>query len=264
MKSRIFLLAVGLCIQLALPAQCPYRIGKADIGIGIGAVGLSGLGIWAQHRVAPFTPAQLSGLDPAQIPSFDRINVGDWRPQAAKVSDVAILAACASPFALLAGKSERHDVLKIALLGAEAGLISFGLVGTAKGLVHRARPFDYGSIAPLTEQTNRDARLSFFSGHTCFTATATFFAAQVFSDYHPDSKWKALVWAGAALAPAGIGYLRMRAGKHFLSDVVTGYLVGAASGILVPMLHRSSSKLPISIQPMFWGKGSGVILSWRW
>ena len=36
-------------------------------------------------------------------------------------------------------------------------------------------------------------------------------------------------------------YLRVRAGKHFLTDVIAGYAVGATIGILVPHLHRNQS-----------------------
>jgi membrane-associated phospholipid phosphatase len=30
----------------------------------------------------------------------------------------------------------------------------------------------------------------------------------------------------------------MKGGKHFLSDVLVGFTVGAATGLLVPQLHR--------------------------
>lgn len=257
------LLLLGICGPLCVWGQSPYRITKADIPIGIGAAAFAGVGYWAQSRVAPLTIAALSSQDPGKIPPFDRINVGDWRPNAAKASDIAVMAACASPLVLFAGKAERMDFPKIVVMGGEAGLISFGVVNTAKGVVQRTRPYAYGNGAPLEERLAPKARLSFFSGHTTFTATATFFAAQVYSDYHPDSKWKPLVWAGATLAPAAVAYLRVRAGKHFLSDVVTGYAVGAASGILVPILHRADRKQEVSMQPSFWGSGSGVVLNWR-
>ena len=45
------------------------------------------------------------------------------------------------------------------------------------------------------------------------------------------------------LAATGVtawtGVLRVRAHKHFPSDVLVGGLAGAAVGILVPELHRS-------------------------
>lgn len=266
MKSIVTYLMV-FCLGLApliSSAQGPYRLRKADIGIGIGAAAFAGVGYVAQANVKPFTISTLSAQDPLKIPRFDRLNVGDWRPSAAKVSDIVVVAACAAPLTLLIGSGERRDFPTILVMGAEAGLISFGLVNTTKGLVHRTRPYAYGQVAPLQERLSSHARLSFFSGHTGFTATASFFAAQVYADYHPESKWKALVWAGAAFAPAAVGYLRVRAGKHFLSDVVTGYAVGAASGLLVPILHRRLGEGDMSLSPSFWGSGSGVVFCWRW
>ena len=266
MKSTWIHLLIS-CILLAPTlglAQGPYHLCKADIGVGIGAAAFAGVGYVAQARVNRLTIGALNALDPYKVPRFDRFNVGDWRPSAAKVSDIAVVAACAAPLTLFAGRGERHDFTTIVVMGAEAGLISLGLVNTTKGLARRTRPFAYGHGAPLQELLSPHARLSFFSGHTTFTATASFFAAQVYADYHPQSKWKALVWAGAALAPAAVGYLRVRAGKHFLSDVVTGYAVGAASGLLVPILHRRDGKSDMSLSPSFWGSGSGAVFCWRW
>ncbi len=42
---------------------------------------------------------------------------------------------------------------------------------------------------------------------------------------------------GAGL-PALTGYLRIRAGKHYPSDVLAGYALGALIGYAVPALHR--------------------------
>ncbi|MEM9023429.1 MAG: phosphatase PAP2 family protein, partial [Bacteroidota bacterium] len=38
--------------------------------------------------------------------------------------------------------------------------------------------------------------------------------------------------------PATTGLMRVLAGKHFPTDVITGYAVGGAIGFLVPHLHR--------------------------
>jgi membrane-associated phospholipid phosphatase len=64
-----------------------------------------------------------------------------------------------------------------------------------------------------------------------------FAAASMFSAYHPDSKWKPVVWTVAAILPAATAYYRVRGGKHFITDVATGYAMGALTGILIPRLH---------------------------
>lgn len=60
--------------------------------------------------------------------------------------------------------------------------------------------------------------------------------AQLHSDYSGKSDWA--VWSLAAAIPAFTGIQRMRAGKHFLTDVLLGYIVGAGVGILVPSLYK--------------------------
>jgi len=55
---------------------------------------------------------------------------------------------------------------------------------------------------------------------------------------HPDDALGRGLVLGLSLAAASAtGYLRVRAGKHYWSDVVVGALVGGAVGLLVPLLH---------------------------
>ncbi|MBN8679589.1 MAG: hypothetical protein J0M29_15270 [Chitinophagales bacterium] len=42
----------------------------------------------------------------------------------------------------------------------------------------------------------------------------------------------------ASAIPAITGFLRMRAGQHFFTDVAVGYSIGATIGYLIPVLHR--------------------------
>ena len=101
----------------------------------------------------------------------------------------------------------------------------------------RARPFVYNPDAPLGEKQNKDARYSFFSGHTSGTACLSVVAAKIWSDYHPGSGWKPLVWSTALAWPAAVGILRVKAGKHFPTDVLVGYAVGFACGYFLPKIH---------------------------
>ena len=66
-----------------------------------------------------------------------------------------------------------------------------------------------------------------------------FFTATVFSDYSSDRNAEAVVWSGAVLWSVLTGFSRVESGHHFATDVITGFVVGAAIGTLVPALHRS-------------------------
>ena len=49
---------------------------------------------------------------------------------------------------------------------------------------------------------------------------------------------KTVTWISAATIPAAMGVLRVRSGRHFPTDVITGYAVGALLGWAVPYIHR--------------------------
>lgn len=106
------------------------------------------------------------------------------------------------------------------------------------GLVNRSRPYVYSDEASLDRRLINNGQRSFYSGHVAASATASFFAAKVYTDFHPDASGKVFIWGGAAALPATVGFFRIKAGQHFLTDVLFGYALGAATGILVPELHK--------------------------
>jgi membrane-associated phospholipid phosphatase len=60
----------------------------------------------------------------------------------------------------------------------------------------------------------------------------------LFALRHPRSPWRVPIWIGTQGIAAATAVLRVQAGKHFWSDVLTGAVVGSAIGWLVPYLHR--------------------------
>ncbi|MEM6726372.1 MAG: phosphatase PAP2 family protein, partial [Bacteroidota bacterium] len=123
----------------------------------------------------------------------------------------------------------------IALVGM---LASYTLTDINKFWVRRKRPYVYGKSSYDGNPFGPESLKSFFSGHTGFTATNYFMTAKMFSDFYPDSNWRPVVWSTAAIIPAFTGWKRIQAGKHFTTDVIVGYLVGAAVGFFLPELHK--------------------------
>jgi len=98
-----------------------------------------------------------------------------------------------------------------------------------KALVHRSRPILYTAAAPSVAG-DRDNRRSFPSAHTAAAfAVATSYAVMAHRQHLPHAtRNDVLLFSGAA----GVGALRVAAGRHFVTDVVGGAVLGAAVGWL--------------------------------
>jgi len=150
-------------------------------------------------------------------------------------------------------------------MGVETMGWTITMTSFTKGIVKRKRPFVYNTTIPIEDKMASNGRLSFFSGHTAGVASLSFFTAKVFNDYYPDSKWKPVIWSAAAVIPATTGYLRVRGGKHYPTDVIVGMAIGGLVGVLIPHLHRKKKnkkkgKSNLSILPN--GNNIGLVLTW--
>ena len=81
-----------------------------------------------------------------------------------------------------------------------------------------------------------DNNLSSFSGHAAFTSSLAVSSGMVASMRR--YRLAPLVWASGVTISLGTGYLRLAADKHYLSDVVTGTVIGSAIGFFVPYLFH--------------------------
>ena len=183
---------------------------------------------------------EILALNREDVNRFDRRAAGNYNEKAKTTSDFFFNAAIPLPLIVYAFDDEmRQDYLRLTLLYLEAMSITGVTYSTSQQLNNRLRPFTYNHDLPVEQRTSGGARNSFFSGHTALVATSTFFLASTWDDYHPDSDSKWLFYGGATLATVLTGHFRMRAGQHFPTDVIVGGLVGTASGLLVPKLHKN-------------------------
>ena len=101
--------------------------------------------------------------------------------------------------------------------------ITANLTQSVKLLAQRQRPASFGS--------NDDYR-SFFSGHSSISATAA--TTALWYAYHvknPSKCAKPLGWTSVGLSLT-TGILRIISGKHYPSDVITGFAVGTGVALL--------------------------------
>lgn len=249
MKKISLILVIIALFHFMSYGQSPYRttVKKECIygGVGIASVALGG---YLNSQVTIFTQAELTTFDPQDINAFDRLAVNNFSEQSDHISDAFLYGSFASPLLLLSGKKTRSEFGQIMALYGEALFINTGITFITKSLFKRPRPFVFNEAVVDEFKLSRSARSSFISGHTSVTTVNTFFAAKVFADFYPDSPWKPVVWTLGAAIPAVTGYLRVAAGKHYPTDVIGGYAVGAVVGILIPHLHRNKKNKDTGLQ----------------
>lgn len=242
-----------------------YKL-KPTIDLPLTAIG-TGWSLYAFSKIYSkdtSTTAQILALNKNNIARINRHGVKYYSETALNHSNLFFYGSMPLPIILLLDKDIRHDAVKTTFLYLEAMSVT-GLLYTGSVYFHdKYRPYAYNPNVPLERRRRGGAKNSFFAGHVALVGTATFFTAQVFSDYHPDSKVRWLMYTIAGGATAATGYLRYRAGEHFLTDILIGSAVGPLSGMLVPHLHKVlQEKAPnLSITPYF-GAQQGISLTWR-
>ena len=231
-------------LGIAQEKKYNFSLKKDLIIIGSG-IGLTTLGIVFQNNADVAILEEINALDRRDINRFDRGATSNNSSKARDISDIILYTSATLPiFAYLVPKC-RFEESAVGIMALETVLITSGLTNIAKGLSQRYRPFNYNPDVDIETKLDESSRKSFFSGHTSVTASMSFLMASVITDVHPEMKNKYLIWTLAAAIPASIGYLRYEGGRHFPTDVITGYAVGATVGYLIPKLHKSK-KLEIN------------------
>ena len=244
----------GICNFLN--AQSPYELNwKKELTYSALGLTTNIIGFSLDAKVVPFTELEISKFNRSSVNAFDRMATFKYSASARRASDFLQYSCYTFPTLFLLNKKSRKNFGHIMALYGETLLVTGGITNLTKKITKRPRPFVYNELVPLEDKQTKGAQYSFFSGHTSVIATSSFFTAKVWSDHFPDSKWKPLVWGSAVALPTLMGYLRVKGGKHYPTDVITGLAVGGAIGFLIPHLHKKERK-GLNILPT----NSGVIL----
>lgn len=264
MKPIITFLILFLTITGSVTAQnSPYKLNpKVDIPVTVAGIGLSYYGLTLMQNKEGLTQTEVENLHVDNVNKFDRFSAGYDSEKADMISDYPFYASFAAPFLLLLDKDVSSNAAQIGFLYLETMAITGALFTMTNGNVERIRPNAYSPNVSMDEKMRSNTKNAFYGGHNSATAAATFFAAKIFHDFNPDSPARPFVWAAAATTPAVVGYLRMEAGKHFLSDVILGYIVGAGVGIVVPQLHKVKNKTNISLLPVSGSEYNGAAMTY--
>jgi membrane-associated phospholipid phosphatase len=230
------LCCVLLFAQLPATAQTRHDLGWGRDGAIVGTgIAFHGISLLQARRPMPLWTGP---LDPSGIPGIDRTALGRWEPRAHRSSNILFGAALGVSLAtgILAQNGEQPLVPVVIIL--ESGFLAAGITDVVKEAVRRPRPYLYDPAIPVELHKGHDDRHAFWSGHTANTAAITFATAHLVQHSNASPGAKTATWIGAATVPAAMGWWRVRSGRHFPTDVLTGYAFGALVGWAVPYLHR--------------------------
>ena len=246
----LLLLSLNILSFGQVDSARPEKIYKVNLLWELPASGaailFSSKGFRKLESVSSMTEADILKLNPNDVNGFDRpviFHDPAKYASAQKSSDLFLNASIALPIVLAFDKKIRKDWLDLITMYLASHTVDNALYFAGAFSVRRPRPFLYNKDVPLAERVGDNKSNSFFSGHVGFATTSTFFLVKVYTDYHQIKGWnRVLLYAAASVPPALVGYYRMESGRHFRSDVLLGFISGAASGILVPELHKINKK----------------------
>ncbi len=235
-----------------------YELHTTHIPLFIGSSFFYSIGNNLVRKQTPLLEQDLVFLNRSSVNLVDRFATYLWSPTFARISDATLILSGLSTPLLFLDKKIKKEWFTIGFMFLEASVLSYGITQTTKGLTDRIRPFVYNPNAPIEKKLEPDAKHSFFSGHTALTATYSFLTYKIYSDFYPKSDLKPYFLVGAIGLPFLTASSRVLAGKHYLSDVLTGFALGALVGYGLPYLHRKkirpnspSSSINILIIPSF-------------
>lgn len=203
----------------------------AVIGAALGVTALAGL----------LTP-DLEARWARQLLPQDEAVKGNFSSSAASASDLLVTVSVLTPLALQVGQGLTAETGKRSLVYGETIAIGLALNAVTKSLVGRPRPYVYNGdprVEAYARRQRKDSHLSFYSGHAATAFAAAVSGGYLFAQSTDDVRARTAVWASGLLVAGATANLRVRAGKHFPSDVIVGALVGAGVGLAVPYLHHA-------------------------
>lgn len=159
---------------------------------------------------------------------------------AASLSDALLFFTSMSP--VLIQMTDGFDTAfgNATLIYGEAHAANLLLTTAAKYVVRRPRPYTHSTnprVRAFAEEAGSDAYLSFFSGHSSTSHTSAAAGSLLYSARTDELVSRHVVW-GLQYGLAGLtAQLRVRAGRHYRTDIWTGAVVGTGIGLLVPALH---------------------------
>lgn len=236
-------LAIGLFIVTALAVPRATWAQQQDLGYDVDyAVDGAITGVAAAGALLmTFVPVDTGKRwDSEMLGSFDMGVRGNFSTSAAKLSDALVAATIATPVLIQLDRGIDDQAGRRLLLYGESLSVTLLANAATKYLVQRPRPYNYNGdtrVMAYARDAGKDSHVSFYSGHSALAFTAAMTGSYLYALGTDDERSRVVVWALQFTLASATANLRVRAGKHYYSDIFVGALLGGAVGYLVPALH---------------------------
>jgi membrane-associated phospholipid phosphatase len=230
MKSKLLLpvFIVNLCFSFsfAQPSDRDYILGYGGTALFLGTEFIF---------KEDLTPVKARWSKPNTFDTFFRTNL-KWDDadlsKAALYSDI-LLKGIIIPSVFLSSYKSGYKYSSYLLLQMQVLAGTGILTHAAKFIFGRERPYSYfNTNGPGFPQNN----LSFFSGHSSFSYAVVTSSSYLLQKAHPA--YSGLIWSSGLLLASTTAYMRVAADRHYMSDILTGMVIGSAIGYLVAKNQR--------------------------
>ena len=140
---------------------------------------------------------------------------------------------------------------QMALMNVEALAFNSAINGLVAGIASRERPYRDQCVGDAATELSdcRDNKRyrSFYSGHTstAFTVAGLTCMHHSYLPLYGGGAPDGIACAGGMLAAGVTGLMRVVGDQHFLTDVISGAVMGTISGTAIPyLLHYRTGDLP--------------------
>jgi membrane-associated phospholipid phosphatase len=237
----------------AEPALPAYQL-HAETDLPVLGIG----GVFLAARLTRTEKAFCAPLcNPDDLNALDRTTAGYYSRGWSTATDIGIYALLGGAVTTLVVDEGFSNALNDSVVIGESAVTGLAVSSILTLATNRPRPFLYGEKAPLSERNSPNGSFSYSSSHATLAfalATSTFVTMKRLHPRSNEVLWVAGI--GGAMA-AFVATGRVFAGMHFITDAVSGAVVGTSVGVLVPALHGS----PVRIVPLVGEgqRGIGVI-----